>query len=1055
LIRQVDFNTAVWRSHTTAQGLAGRQVEHVEQDHEGYLWFATSHSGVSRFDGESFHTFTRHDGLCGNQVMHILQDRAERLWFGTLDGGLCYRDGDGFHHIVDAVGERGMVMHLFEDRRGRLWYAGREALGYIEEGVARDLLADYVTCFGEPPKGCYGIAENDDGGIWLGTQCVAQYDGSTFSDGTADGALRFPGGAYFAVAPGADDTIWIGGAGEVIRRDGFDAHSVLAGDFVLTRKIRVDADGRVWLCTVGGGLYCVTGGELLPVEPNPGRRHAVITDVLRDAEGLFWFTTWGDGVRSCDPDHIQCLFPARPAAVDASLAKPVAEAHPEDRITFRVGSCRIQDDSRTGVLWVWHDGGLARQDGQSVDAIDSARSLRNITDMAVSGDGRLWLCGRQGLWCCDGHNVMTMGSPQGLPDGPVRSLAVDREGHLLLGHLGEGGKSLQVSRYEAGVCHLLFECERRFDGQFNRLCPTRDGGLWLSVGEWDSPIGRAANLGRLSAGGDVTWFGLPDGLVDGQITDLLQDRDGNLWVATWGGLSCFEGTTFVNHTTRDGLPVDSLMCLHQDRRGQLWLGTESGMIRRDGEHFRRVRDPGIDGPVEQIFDDGSDGLWLVVGSTVVRYRPARTNPRVRILGVSADCDHGPEEEVEVNASAGRITVSYQGMSFRTPRRDLLYRYRLQGHETTWQASMDGENTVYANVPPGDYSFQVLAIDRDLNESLPATVRIRVIPDPRLQALTRALDGTDATAGFVGDSVALQRVLAQLLQVARADLTVLLLGDTGTGKGLAARTVHRASDRRDGPFIQVNCGALPAALVESELFGHERGAFTGADARRLGKVELAQGGSLFLDEIGDLPLESQVKLLRLLEERTYERVGGAEVLTADARVIAATNRDLENMVADKRFRGDLYYRLRVLPVELPSLAERLDDVEVLALFFAERMAQHLSKPIAGITPAALAALQAYDWPGNIRELEHVIQRAVIVAACERLDVGDMVLPGAQSRHSELGSEMTPEAYERQYLQRGLERAEWIVKGKQGAAALLGMPESTLRSRMRRLGLRRRD
>jgi len=211
-------------------------------------------------------------------------------------------------------------------------------------------------------------------------------------------------------------------------------------------------------------------------------------------------------------------------------------------------------------------------------------------------------------------------------------------------------------------------------------------------------------------------------------------------------------------------------------------------------------------------------------------------------------------------------------------------------------------------------------------------------------------------------------------VATTEETVLILGETGTGKGLAARNVHKLSKRNTGPFIQINCGAIPEGLVESELFGHEKGAFTGATHRKLGKVELAENGTLFLDEIGDLPMDAQVKLLRLLEEKSFERVGGTETLAAKVRVIAATNRDLERMVAEGTFRADLFYRLQGFDVPLPPLRQRPEDIRLLAIYFIERMAEHLHKPVTQLSDEALARLQQSDWPGNVRELEHAVRRA---------------------------------------------------------------------------------
>ncbi|MBI4531784.1 MAG: sigma-54-dependent Fis family transcriptional regulator, partial [Candidatus Latescibacteria bacterium] len=310
--------------------------------------------------------------------------------------------------------------------------------------------------------------------------------------------------------------------------------------------------------------------------------------------------------------------------------------------------------------------------------------------------------------------------------------------------------------------------------------------------------------------------------------------------------------------------------------------------------------------------------------------------------------------------------------------------------------------------------------------------------------------------------------------------------TGTGKGLVARAIHGLSARQNGPFIPINCGAIAEGLVESEIFGHEKGAFTGAVTKRLGRVELAEGGTLFLDEIGDLPLAAQVKLLRVLEERTFERVGGEKTLRADVRMIAATNRDLERMVRERQFREDLYFRLRVYPIEVPPLRERREDIPLLVQYFAKRFAQHLNRSVPGITSATLLRLQGYAWPGNVRELEHVVQRAVLlcrddiigVETIARMLVGEKLTAIGEPVGSTVGlehrlvGEEHPSAghgpvvslseqkrrlaeEERRQLETVLEETGWVIYGPQGAAQRLGMHPERLRSRMRKYGLRRRQ
>ena len=310
--------------------------------------------------------------------------------------------------------------------------------------------------------------------------------------------------------------------------------------------------------------------------------------------------------------------------------------------------------------------------------------------------------------------------------------------------------------------------------------------------------------------------------------------------------------------------------------------------------------------------------------------------------------------------------------------------------------------------------------------------------------------------IIGKSACLKKMLRSAAVVAGTDCTVLITGETGTGKELIAQAIHRLSRRKDKPFISVNCSALPSGLVESELFGHEKGAFTGAIARRVGRFELADRGTLFLDEIGELSPELQVKLLRVLEERQFERVGGNQTLQVDVRLIAATNRELAREVARKMFRSDLYYRLNVFPISLPSLRERREDVPLLVRYFVDQYAHKMGKRIDRIKPEAMEQLMAYDWPGNIRELSNLVERAVILAGNSTLDFPlDRVIAAGGTRISE--SALTLEAVERKHITQVLDQTHGVIHGPKGAARLLGLNPSTLRSRMQKLGLRigRRD
>ncbi len=307
--------------------------------------------------------------------------------------------------------------------------------------------------------------------------------------------------------------------------------------------------------------------------------------------------------------------------------------------------------------------------------------------------------------------------------------------------------------------------------------------------------------------------------------------------------------------------------------------------------------------------------------------------------------------------------------------------------------------------------------------------------------------------IIGTSAALRRVLREVETVAPTDSTVLILGETGSGKELVARAIHQFGARREQAFVRLNCAAIPTGLLESELFGHEKGAFTGAITQRIGRFELANRGTVFLDEIGEIPLELQPKLLRVLQEREFERLGSARTLRTDARLIAATNRDLAALVDEQKFRQDLFYRLNVFPIQVPPLRERREDIPVLVRHFAQQFARRMKKRIETIPAETMDVLVEYDWPGNIRELQNLIERAVILSAGPTLDVPLMTLSPRAPATAARPQPQTLEESDRRHIVAALESTHWVVGGANGAAARLGMKRSTLQFRMRKLGIAR--
>ena len=359
----------------------------------------------------------------------------------------------------------------------------------------------------------------------------------------------------------------------------------------------------------------------------------------------------------------------------------------------------------------------------------------------------------------------------------------------------------------------------------------------------------------------------------------------------------------------------------------------------------------------------------------------------------------------------------------------------------------GRGSDFATEPQVDESASNKT-GRDTNVAQPARFR-----------LDQPLAPEDQFEGIIGRSSSLQAVFAQVKIVAPTDSTVLLLGETGTGKELVAKALHNRGSRRDRPFVRVNCAAIPSGLLESELFGHERGAFTGAIARKIGRFELANGGTLFLDEVGDIPLELQPKLLRVLQEQEFERLGSTQTLRVNVRVIAATSRDLPQMVAQREFRGDLYYRLNVFPIRLPALRERLEDIPLLLRHFVAVCASRMTKTIDHLSSGGIGKLLAYRWPGNVREFQNLIERAVILSPRKTLLVPLAELkrqtPSSRSDNesSPASNAVTLKDAAREHILEALAETNWIIGGPKGAAARLGLKRTTLISKMQKLGISR--
>ena len=491
------------------------------------------------------------------------------------------------------------------------------------------------------------------------------------------------------------------------------------------------------------------------------------------------------------------------------------------------------------------------------------------------------------------------------------------------------------------------------------------------------------------------------------------------------------------------------------------MGTSGGgVLKYDGRVFQSIRlgKSTLENIVEAILRDSRGRLWFGTRAGLIAYQPGDTPPGIVIRQVVAGRLLEMPQAVSCPDSTPEIQFHFQGLSFRSGAEQMRYSHRLVGYGPAeeWSAFRSSNRVSYNGVPAGQFRFEVRALDRDGLMSEVTSLDVQVFPDEksvRLRRLEHMLQNADQD--FLSQSQAMNQLLEEVAQMAETDMTMLVMGETGVGKGVLAQRIHNLSRRRGQPFVALNCGSLPAGLIESELFGHERGAFTGAVKRHIGCFERANYGTLFLDEIGDLPLEAQRALLRILENRYLTRVGGEQSIPVDVRVIAATNKDLKEAIEAGTFREDLFYRLSAWPVELPPLRERREDIPLLAAHFARRYAQSLQRPVPALGDGVVNHLQEYAWPGNVRELEHLIRRAVVLCRGEVIQVEDVPLPAEDEAKEEPFEPPVAAKFkdEKQQIVEALQASEGRIYGERGAARLLGMNPERLRSRMRVFGLQR--
>ena len=582
----------------------------------------------------------------------------------------------------------------------------------------------------------------------------------------------------------------------------------------------------MWFCTSKGALY-QDGDGFSRFTPADGLPHPAVKAVFQDRDHQFWFATWG-GVGLYDAHSIS-IFDLK----SFKRVREISQLVQDSRGDIWVGCASPRIDRLTESLF--------RFDGENFEFVSTKQGfdINNCFAIYEDHDGGLWFGGVNGLFRYENQKLKKIETIASLGENSICVIAQDSQGRFLFGHWENGSQKRKRDLFVSPL-KLIYRQDRQFQTIFvedenkdpfsyiGTAIAGRNSEIYFYLSHQNFS-GTNTGFARWHPEDGFKFYGIEDGLIDDSVTDLLLDRDGNLWIATQSGLSCFDGVDFSNFTTEDGLPSNCIHCVFEDRRGHLWLGTDRGVTHYDGQLFQTIQLPHI-GPVLQILEDRDGAFWFGTAlNSLVRYRLRQTPPVIRLLQVTADQVYESLKEVIVSTTEQNVIFEYKGMSFSTYPSDMLYIYRLKGYDLDWQPATREMQVHYRDLPPGDYTFQVRAVDRDLNYSAMAQVQLLVEQDSRIEALTTAPNSYVGNE-FIGQSEALRRFLITLRKVASIDLIPLILGETGVGKGLAARTLHTLSAHCDGPFIQVNCGALSQTLIDSELFGHEKGAFTSAVSR---------------------------------------------------------------------------------------------------------------------------------------------------------------------------------------------------------------------------------
>lgn len=915
------------RRWTVRDGIPDAKIETIYADQAGAIWIGMHDGGIARFcNGTIGDVFNRQSGLGSNAIFSILEDRDGLLWVGT-GNGLSIYDGKRFT-VVDGTQGLAFLWGSYQDESGVLWFGldrrpGEPpavcrwdgSLSIVNLSKDKDLVGQSIHCVGGDGAGHVWF------GGWYG---VYVYDGE-FRAVELPGEVQDAQGLHWS-----SGNLWISSMSGMWRMRGDSVtridieKSVQEGAHY---NIASDGNGRLWSPTLDGRLICYEEGRGRRVHQfpfNAGNAACLFHD-----DSLF-VGTYGGGLYQLAPHSNGRRYSGSKPPISSSM--------------------RSIAWTTDGIFMATKSRGLCMAVGNEVEFVD-ASPLADVEHMCMIADcsGNLWVSVRGGrlLVYSVGHVRMLAGAKP-LEGASIRAIEQDGSGRIWFA----SGLGYGIGWYEQGKTGVFTVGQAPSSVQAMATAP--DGTLWVgsnNLSDWPG-------LARF----DGEQFVHEPGPRDVPIRALCFDENGWLWIGTPEGLYVRTGRGIEPRLTlHDALPCLIITSIVADG-GRLYIGTEGGgMLLYDIElNFHVVSshdDPDAD-IINQVHKDPEGCIRLATEAGLYVLAPVCRTVDLVVSYMLAGAPMGLAGE--------KIHLSeYVDLVFEVTAPAAAYRYRLRGHEVHWQRT-ETPRIAYNDLPRGEYVFEVQAFDDQLNRSALYSCQVSIA----------ALVQQPGIRPLIGDPKRTAHLMGHLADIARSDVGVLIFGETGTGKSDLANIIHGLSVRTSNPFYIVNCGAFPSGLIDSELFGHEKGSFTGALQQKLGYFELSDGGTLFLDEVGDLPLELQARLLIVLQDKWITRVGGRKRLPVDVRIIAATNKDLSTEIAEGRFREDLYMRLKVFELKISPLRERPDDIPYLVDHFLRHYAHEHKVVKPSLSDDVWEHLIGYSWKGNVRDLQHYLQRAII-------------------------------------------------------------------------------